>query len=314
MSAEYLRIYADFLRGALDPLRPQRVVFDFSNGPTALVVPLVVRGVQGITPTFIDGELSGNFPAHGPNPLVLPAVLHLHREVLAHHADLGVIFDADGDRAFFVDHRGRWIPPYAIAHLLSLHEEPPYLFEPRTYFSLEKAGLLDRERSEIVPVGTYFIKRRMRETGAGFAGEYSGHYFFKEFFSADSGILAAVKVINAVTRLPYTLADFYDLFPRRVVGQELNIESGEPNAVVAALTRHFRHEAKYVHHLDKVTLDFGAWFLNIRPSNTEPLIRLFIGSTSRVLLERKSAEVGRFLASELKRGSMALPMKPPQSV
>lgn len=301
----YVVQYTAFVRGFLNPTRPLTVVFDFSNGPTELIVPEIVRGIPEIHPFFVDSKLSGNFPAHGPNPLAPKAVLHLHREVERHRADLGLIFDADGDRVFVADHRGRWVPPYVIAHLLARHETPPFLFEPRTYFSLEKAGVLDRSTTELTRVGTYFIKQRMRERRAGFAGEYSGHYFFRDFFGADSGILAAVKVLNAVTRLPYPLADFYDLFPHAVFGRELNLVTSDANAVIAAVRLHFQSERHRTYRIDTVVLDFGNWFLNIRPSNTEPLVRLFLGSRDSALLTKQFRNIEQLLTTERHLGSVS---------
>lgn len=296
MPDSYITPYAGFLRGFLALTRPLRVVFDFSNGPTALVVPQVIRDEKRIAPLFIDRTLSGNFPGHGPNPLASGATIHLHREVLAHHADLGVIFDADGDRAFFIDHRGRSIPAFVIAALLARNESGPYVFDTRTFLPLEKVGLDTTAKAVLSPVGSFFIRAAMRRTSAGFGAEYSGHYYFKDFFSADSGILAAIKVMNAMTRLPYSLADFYDLLPKHIAVDEMNVRSETPARTIAQLTAHFRPSAKRVRKFDGITLDCGDWFLNARASNTEPLVRIFAGSPNALLLRGKMKECERVAA------------------
>jgi phosphomannomutase len=293
MPDSYVGTYASFLRGFLAPARPLKVVFDFSNGPTALIVPQVVQSEKSITSFYIDRTLSGNFPGHGPNPLASGATIHLQQEVLAHHADLGVIFDADGDRAFFIDHRGRSIPAFVIAALLARNEKGPYVFDTRTLLPLEKVGLDTTKGATLSPVGSFFIRAAMRRIGAGFGAEYSGHYYFKDFFSADSGILAAIKVMNAITRLPYPLADFYDLLPKHIAVDEVNVRSEMPTRTIARLTAHFRPHAKRAKKFDGITLDFGDWFLNARPSNTEPLVRIFAGSPNALLLRSKIKECER---------------------
>jgi phosphomannomutase len=293
--APYTRTYAEFLRSFLSPATPIRVVFDFSNGPTELIVPRIVEGNRLITPLFVDRTLSGNFPGHGPNPLVGGALIHLHREVLLHHADLGVIFDADGDRAFFVDHRGRSVPAFVIAALLARHERPPFVFDTRTLLPLERTGLAPAGAT-LAPVGSFFIRAAMRRTGAGFAAEYSGHCYFKDFFSADSGILTALKVVNAVTRLPYPLADFCDLLPHHIAVSELNVRSEAPAETIARLSAHYRPHAKKYRKFDGITLDFGDWFMNARPSNTESLVRIFGGSANALLLRGKMRECERVAA------------------
>jgi phosphomannomutase len=297
MEHSYLETYAGFLRGFASPARRIAVVFDFSNGATELVVPRVLAGVPHIAATLIDRTLSGNFPAHGPNPMAARAQFHLHEAVLKHRADIGVIFDADGDRVFFVDHRGRSVPAYVIATLLAKHEEPPYIFDTRTYYSLEKTGMLDPGTARLSAVGSFFIRKLMREARAGFGAEYSGHYYFKEFFRADSGILAALKVINAVTRLPYTLADYVDLLPRELITEEMNIRVANPAAALKKIRAHYRKLSKRTKLFDGVTLDFGDWFLAARPSNTEPLIRLFAGSGNALLLRGRLRECERLVTA-----------------
>ena len=287
---EFIKTYVGFLRPFLVPALPLKIVFDFSNGATELIVPEVVKGTPSIKPIFVDRTLSGNFPAHGPNPLAPKAIGHIHKEVLMHHADLGVIFDADGDRVFFIDHLGRWIPTHVIAYLLAIGAHPPYVFDTRTALSLKKSGLIPPGQVHVSPVGSIFIKEAMRRTHAGLGAEYSGHYCFEEFYMSDSGILTALKIINAITLLPYTVADLVDLAPVKLETEEINIESGDPGQTIAAVLSHYRGSALSLERRDGATLDFGSWFLNIRSSNTESLVRVFAGSSDRALLARKTKE------------------------
>lgn len=296
----YAEEYASFLRSFLAVGRPLRAVFDFSNGPAGAVVPSVVARDPRLTSMFVDRTLSGNFPGHGPNPLSGAGLLHLHQEVVAKRANLGIIFDGDGDRAFVADERGRWVPPHVIAHLLARSADSPHVFDVRTALALRYAGLLDTATTVLSPVGTVFIKERMRAKRAGFGAEYSGHYYFSEFLSVDSGIMAAVKVLNAVSTLPYSLAEFADLVPRDVRFEERNVpahpRSGGPARAVAALAAALKPGARRITPMKRLTgvpdgivMEADEWFATVRPSNTEPLVRICIGSTDVKILKRKRA-------------------------
>ncbi len=285
--------YIHFLRGFLDLQRPLKVVFDFSNGPTASVVPRLVRGYRLMNPAYLDRRLSGNFPGHGPNPMAGRGIMHLHREVLRRGADLGVIFDADGDRAFFVDGRGRWVPPHVVAHLLFHHHRPPYVADQIVATTLGKADPFTGQHLHRSRVGSYFVKQLMRRIGASVGVEYSGHHYFKDFFYVDAGIFSAIKVMGAVSRLPYALADYVDLLPKQIYAQLINIRTTEPKHVVERITRQFRPRARSASQIDGVTIDFGAWWLTARPSNTEPLVRVFIGAYERGELKRATVAVRR---------------------
>ena len=299
----YADEYASFLRAFLAPVRPLRVVFDFSNGPAGMVVPHVIRNAPNLTAFFADRALSGNFPGHGPNPLAGAGLLHLHTEVLARRANLGLIFDADGDRVFVTDERGRWVPPHLVAHLLARSAEAPFVFDTRTVLALRYAGLLEPETAVLSPVGSVFIKERMRRCGAGFGAEYSGHYYFKEFLSVDSGILAAVKILNAVSLLPYSLAEFADLAPHEVLFEERNVPTKRPRATVAVITNALRPGARRTVPAARTTgvpdgmvIEADAWFATVRPSNTEPLVRVCIGSTEPRIIKEKRAALAAFSA------------------
>ncbi|MDO8470155.1 MAG: hypothetical protein Q7S84_04060 [bacterium] len=297
----YAGEYALFLRTFLAPARPLRVVFDFSNGPAGIIVPDVVRSEPNLTAFFVDRALSGNFPGHGPNPLAGAGLLHLHTEVLARHANLGLIFDADGDRVFVVDERGRWVPPHLVAHLLARRAATPFVFDTRTALALRYAGLFEPAAAILSPVGSVYIKERMRASGAGFGAEYSGHYYFKEFLSVDSGILAAVNVLNAVSRLPYSLAEFVDLAPRDVRFEERNMPTKKPRVTVAALTSALRPGARRVTPAarmigvqDGMVIEADAWFATVRPSNTEPLVRVCVGSIEPRITKEKRVVLAAF--------------------
>ncbi len=275
----YIPRYAEFLKSHVDATRHMRVVFDFSNGPTAVILPSVLRGIRQITPVYLDRQQSGNFPGHGPNPMVKKAQVHLSQSVLKNKADMGVIFDADGDRAFFADSHGRILDSHMIAYLLFLFRKPPYVLDEITYTLLRKAGLLFGQ-AHLCRVGSIFIKKMMKASGATTGAEYSGHFYFKEFFYVDSGIMTAIQVMNAVSRLPYTLADFYDFFPKSYSTLHA-VETSKPNLHIEDVVKRCRAGGWGINRLDGALCDGGETWIHARASNTEPLVRVFGSGTSR---------------------------------
>lgn len=271
--------YVSFLKKFLDAEKPLRVVFDFSNGPTALIVPRLLLGSKNITPFYVDRLQSGNFPAHGPNPMVEAAKLHLAREILRHHADVGVIFDADGDRVFFADGCGRALAPQMIAHLFFMEREGPFVADEIVYTLLRKEGLLNKE-THVSKVGSLYIKRLMKALNASVAVEYSGHCYFKEFFYVDSGIMAAIQGINAISRLPYSLADYYDFFPKSEF-RLWNLPVQNPLQKLEQVAKKCSAEGWGVNRLDGVLCDSGNAWMHARASNTEPLLRAFLSAHSK---------------------------------
>lgn len=273
----YLQRYINFLKKNLEPSKNLRVVFDCFNGAAGLILKIVLRNNKKIQSVFLNDQPDGRFPAHGPNPLTPNALDQLAKKILTVKADLGAAFDADGDRAFFVDNQGRMVPAYLIAYLLFLYQKPPFVTEIITYESMKYAGL----DQNIHPsrVGTYFVKQAMKKWQAGAGAEYSGHYYFNDFFNSDSGILAAIKTINAVSRLPYSLADFIDLLPQYCQIESFNMPTADKEKIITALAKIYRPRARRVSQLDGWTFEFDNGWFNIRASNTEPLIRLTLGKT-----------------------------------
>ncbi|KKU94475.1 MAG: Phosphomannomutase [Candidatus Jorgensenbacteria bacterium GW2011_GWA1_48_13] len=256
----YANLYVNFLEKQANVKRQLKAVLDCSNGPAGLVLKkLKIPNAQLI---ILNSKIDGRFPAHGPNPLKARALGDVKREVKKQKADLGIVFDADADRAVFVDNLGRTAPVHAIAYLLSLKTKPPYVGDLYVAQTLKHLKLLSIRES---PVGTYFVKKTMKRIGATLAAEFSGHYYFKEMKNADSGILAAIKVMNTLSELPYKMSDFCDFLPEF----------------------HFKQwnvRAKRIAVKSRVAKD---WFRIVRPSNTEPVIRLFLGSKDKNVFQKE---------------------------
>jgi len=272
MKTKYLNLYLKFLKKFIDLKRPIKVVFDCFNGSTGPIAFQLFKTVPFLKAHFINFKSNGYFPAHGPNPLIKGKLAQLKKEVIKRKADLGVAFDADGDRAFFVDNSGKILPSYVMVKLLRLNQKSKMVTDLITYSCLNLVGLLDKNTFQS-RVGSYFIKKAMRSHQADFGIEDSGHYYFKEFFYADSGILAAIKVINQLSRLPYSLKDFYDFLPFLIIKKKI-IKTKKPKTILKEFSKKYAKKALAVSQLDGLSFYFKNSWLNVRPSNTESLIRI----------------------------------------
>ncbi len=310
MNEKYLNLYTSFLKKFLRPAKPLKIVFDCSNGTTGLILKNLFKLLNFKTFKLINSIPDGNFPGHGPNPWAGGAMNQLKKEVLCQKADLGIIFDADGDRVFFINNLGRAVEPDIIARLLIRQSQPK-----KVVYDIRTGWLVKNLESRISNlkiiksrVGHYFIKKLMRETGADLGVEKSGHYYFKKFFYCDAGILTAIKIINAVSRLPYSLADFSDLLPQYYRSVEINVRADlrGPNVdlreKLKKIENYFKNQTASrlkISYLDGLTMEFnpptGGWWFNLRSSNTEPLIRLNIEAEDQKILEKKKKELIKLL-------------------
>ncbi|MBI5079503.1 hypothetical protein HZB06_02425 [Candidatus Wolfebacteria bacterium] len=298
----YLNVYADFLKKLIRPSRKIKAVFDCSNGAAGLIVKKLKN--KNLELKIINEGPDGRFPAHGPNPLKKTALRDLRLAVRRHKADLGVIFDADGDRAVFMDNLGRVVGSDAVGYLLI-----NYLYPKKTIIDPRASWLLKKLPNRIIAenrVGHYFIKKQMRKTKTELAIEGSGHYYFRVLDGYfDSGILAAIQAINALSRLPYSLADFTGLIPQYYRSGEINFKIGNPRKILKTIEKKYKKQAVSVSHLDGLTMEFKGWpvsrslgegwWFNLRQSNTEPFIRLNIETTSKKLLNQKIKELQKII-------------------
>jgi phosphomannomutase len=285
---DVLADYAAFLND-LVPLGASRhldVVVDAGNGMGGHTVPAVLAGLPlTITPLFF--ELDGTFPNHEANPIDPENLRDLQRAVLERGADLGLAFDGDADRCFVVDERGEIVDPSTLTALIAVRElakEPGSTIIHNLITSaavpeivLEHGGVPERTR-----VGHSFIKARMAETGAVFGGEHSGHFYFRDFWRADSGMLAALHTLAALgeTREETTLSSLLAHYQRYRASGEINTFVPDQAAVVDAIRAAYADRPGVeLDELDGLTVsgtdETGAgWWFNVRPSNTEPLLRL----------------------------------------
>jgi len=277
---DLLGAYAEHVRSFVDvsALRPLRVVADTANGMGGLVVPPVFAGLP-FELSILYPELDGNFPNHPADPIQDENLADLKAEVLATGADVGLAFDGDADRVFLVDEQARPVSGSLTTALVAramLEKDPgaTVLYNlicskivPETI--VRYGGTPVRTR-----VGHSFIKGVMADTGAVFGGEHSGHYYFRDNYRADSGLIAALVVLEELSRAGEPLSALLAPYRRYSDSGEINTEVADPPGAVEALASHFSAEGHEGDRTDGLTVDFGDWWFNVRPSNTEPLLRL----------------------------------------
>jgi phosphomannomutase len=278
--------YAEHLRKLVDisGIRPLKVAVDAGNGMAGHTVPKVFEGLP-ITLVPLYFELDGTFPNHEANPIQPENLRDLQRAVIEHHADIGLAFDGDADRCFVVDERGELVSPSVITALIATRElthEPGAaiihnLITSRAVPEIiaEHGGVPVRTR-----VGHSFIKAKMAEHNAVFGGEHSGHFYFRDFWFADSGMLAALHVLAALGSQPpgepvKPLSQLLAEFSRYVASGEINSEVTDQAAATAHVKASFAgRPGVSTDELDGLTVSAATWWFNLRPSNTEPLLRL----------------------------------------
>jgi phosphomannomutase len=280
----------------VDAIRPLRVVIDAANGMGGVMLPPVLERLPQVEAVRYFFEPDGTFPNHAPNPLLPENRQFIMERTTAEAADFGVAFDGDADRCFFVDDTGEFVPGDFVTALLAgsiLEKEPgaKIIYDVRASWAvpetIERAGgipLVNR-------VGHAFIKLRMREEGAAFGGEVSGHYYFRDFYQADSGVIPFLLMLELVSRRGQKLSEILRPFRERYfITGELNTPVSDVAVKLQELKERFATEGK-ISHLDGISVDAEDWHFNVRPSNTEPLLRLNLEARSKELMERKRDEV-----------------------
>jgi phosphomannomutase len=311
--ADVLADYAAYLRSLVDlsGVRPLKIVVDAGNGMGGLTVPAVLGEAAGlpglpleIVPLYF--ELDGTFPNHEANPLEPANLVDLQRAVVEHGADLGLAFDGDADRCFVVDERGAAVDPSAVAAIVALRE----IERVRAAGETEIAVIHNLITSQAVPetieragatpvrtrVGHSLIKDQMRQTGAVFGGEHSAHYYFRDFWGADNGMLAAMHVLAEVGAHDGPLSALATEFTPYELSGEINSTVADVPSAYARIVDAFTGRADF-EEFDGLTVrgitdqSEPFWWFNVRPSNTEPLLRLNVEGADLATMERIRDEV-----------------------
>jgi phosphomannomutase len=299
-SVEAVDLYDEFHSAALkfiDPsvVKPLRVVVDGGNGMAGpMVGPILRRLGLDLVETYFEPD--GNFPDHEPNPLLPKNREFIMREVVEQQADLGIAWDGDADRCFFIDDRGQFVDGDFLTALLAdsiLRKQPgaTILYDVRASRAVADTVEGAGGRALMNRVGHAFFKTRMREEHALFGGEVSGHYYFHDFYCADSGTIPALLMLELISMENSTISELLEPYRSRYfISGEINSEVSDQETKMEQIAEHFRDARQ--HHLDGISVDYRDWHFNVRPSNTEPLLRLCLESLrSHEDMERRRDEV-----------------------
>jgi phosphomannomutase len=271
--------YAHHLRTLVDltGIRPLKVVVDAGNGMGGHTVPAVFEGLPiELVPLYF--ELDGSFPNHEANPLEPQNLVDLQRAVLDSGADLGLAFDGDADRCWVIDERGQSVSPSAITALVAVRELAKYPGATIIHNLITSLGVPEIVREHggapvRTRVGHSFIKAEMARTGAVFGGEHSAHYYFRDFWFADSGMLAAMHVLAALGEQDRPLSQVVAAYSRYHASGEVNSAVSDQGGALRRVREVFAGRGEF-DELDGLTVSGPDWWFNLRPSNTEPLLRL----------------------------------------
>jgi len=279
----------------LTSLRPLKIVADTANGMGGYIVPKVFAGLPFDVEIMYE-ELDGTFPNHPADPLNMENLRDLQARVLESGADIGLAFDGDADRVFLIDEKaqpisGSTTTAMVAAAMLESNPGATILYNLICSKSVpevisERGGHGIRTR-----VGHSYIKQVMAESGAVFGGEHSGHYYFRDNYRADSGIITALVVLGLLSKASVPLSELVAPFDRYSVSGEINTEVKSPADAVTAIAERMTAMGATIDMLDGMTADFGTWWCNVRPSNTEPLLRLNVEAADDAACQQHVEEV-----------------------
>jgi phosphomannomutase len=299
-SSEQVDVYGEFGERALsvidaERVKPLRVVVDGGNGMAGpMVGPLLEHLGLDLVTTYWTPD--GNFPDHEPNPLLEENRRFIVEKVLSEKADLGIAWDGDADRCFFIDDTGRFVDGDFLTALLAeqvVRKDPgaAILYDVRASRAVADTVQAAGGSAHMNRVGHAFFKTRMRDEGAAFGGEVSGHYYFRDFYNADSGTLPALLILELLSIEGAKLSELLERYRSKYfISGEINTEVDDPAAKVSELTE--RYSDGRLTDLDGVSVDYDTWHFNVRMSNTEPLLRLNLESVESVEdMERRRDEV-----------------------
>jgi phosphomannomutase len=286
-----LNEYVDHLLSLVDvtKIRPLKIIVDAGNGMAGHTAPAIFARLNcEVIPMYF--ELDGSFPNHEANPLDESTLKDLKQAMIDHKADLGLAFDGDADRCFLVDERGIAVNPSALTALIAQRE-----LKKRPGSNIIYNLISSRAVQEVIQenggkglrsrVGHSYIKKMMAESGAIFGGEHSGHFYFKEFWMADSGALAALHAIAALGESSATMSELLAPFIRYSSSGEINSKVSDTHQATEHVRNTYQSQDVSMDELDGLTVNGDTWWFNLRPSNTEPLLRLNVEASTQAQME-----------------------------
>lgn len=295
--------YISFLKSHLGAIERLSAVVDCSNG----MASILAHDILPASYHYLYDTPDGTFPNHDPNPLAAENRKDLQNLVLTTQSDVGIMFDGDGDRVIFIDERGRFVPPDLMIAVMGLHflahereKSETVLVDIRTSKSVEKYLLPLGAQVQTWRVGRAFMATKLREVDGLYGGELAGHYYFRDFSYSDSGLLAAIILLNVVAQLKdrgKTLGTLIDEINLYANSGELNFPIKEKDSAIETVRSHFKAQERPIaeYDYDGYRIEFNDWWFNIRKSNTEPLLRFLAEAKNQELLNKKIAELQKIL-------------------
>lgn len=280
-------------------LKPLKVAVDAGNGMAGMMMPRVFRRLPcELVPLYFD--LDGNFPNHPASPIEPENMLDLQKKVRETQADVGAAFDGDADRMFPVDEHGHLIDGSMVTAIVSeslLHKQPGSTILYNLIVSKSVPELVKKLGGNAIRtrVGHSFIKEEMRRRNAIFGGEHSGHFYFRDNWYADSGLISLLIILELVSVEDKPLSEIIKPLDKGIRSGEINSKVSDVQSKLQALQQRYGKEAQSVDQLDGLTFEFEGWWFNVRPSNTEPLLRLNLEADNQSLMEQKRDEVLAFI-------------------
>lgn len=298
---EILDAYVEKVLSLVDikKIKPLKVVVDTANAVGVVPLPEIFKKIPcKLIPLYF--ELDGTFPNHEANPLKEETLADLKNKVLEEGADIGVAIDGDADRIGFVDEKGETVRADLILTLIAeelLREKPGELifYDVRASRVVKEAVEAAGGRAEMCRVGHALIKKQMWDNGALFAGEFSSHFYYRDFYNVESGDLSMLKLLEIISQSGKKLSEIVTPLKRYYHSGEINFKVSDKTEKMKELEEKYGAAAKEISHLDGIRLDFSDWWFNVRPSNTEPLLRLNLEAKTKEMMEEKKEELSKLI-------------------
>lgn len=290
--------YMNKIMGYSQDIKKFKIVVDTANSVGVLETD-ILKNIANVVPLYF--ELNSNFPNHEANPLKIETLKVLQKKVVQEKADLGVAFDGDADRVGFIDEKGQIITADFITALIAnnLLENNP---DQKVLYDLRSSKAVKEEieflggQAIMCRVGHAFIKKQMRDENAAFAGELSGHYYFKDLYYAESSILAVLQILSLMSKKNKPISELVEPLKKYFHSGEVNFEVADKKRVLDSLENNFA-QAKNIFKLDGLSIEFDNWWFNVRPSNTESLLRLNLEAATKELMEDKKKQIIKVINS-----------------
>lgn len=294
LQKDFLKEYQEFFMEKTGSF-PFKVVIDTANS-VGLFDARILEKICTVIPLFF--ELDGSFPNHIGNPLNYETLKPLQKKVIKEKADLGIAFDGDADRVSFIDEKGKLVPNDIITALLArFFPKESVLFDARSTKQIESEIKKFSGNPVRCRIGHVFIKEKMREINAAFAGELSGHYYYRQLFFAESPLQTILLMLKLLKQEKKSLSELSKTMQKFFQSGEINSTVKNQKSKMLELEKHYSKQSAKISYLDGITIEFPDWWCNIRSSNTEPLLRLNLEADSKKLMKTKTEEVLKLIRS-----------------